>query len=240
MTKPFKDWKVLPHGELTTVAEGVWTVVGKLDMPLGDYPRRMTVVRLRDGRLVVYSAIALDEPEMRRLESYGTPAFLVVPGDIHRLDARPWKDRYPQLCVVAPPGARDKVEKVLPVDATEVDFGDPEVHFIAVPGTGGHEAALLIDRPSGATLVVNDLIWNLDDRPGLAGWLMRKAGFTGLPAHIPPLVARKLVRDRSALRTQLEAWSRVGHLDRIIVSHGDIVTGRPREVLATIARRLAA
>jgi hypothetical protein len=240
MTKPFKDWKVLPHGELTAVADGVWTVVGKLDMPLGEYPRRMTVVRLRDRRLVVYSAIALDEPEMLRLEGFGTPAFLVVPGDIHRLDARPWKDRYPHLFVVAPAGAREKVEKVVPVDATEVDFGDPEVHFIAVPGTGEHEAALLVDRPSGATLIVNDLIWNLDDRPGLAGWLMRKAGFTGRPPHIPPLVQRKLIRDRPALRAQIEAWSRVDHLDRIIVSHGDIVTGHPREVLTTIARALAA
>jgi hypothetical protein len=240
MTKPFEDWKVLPHGELTTVTEGVWTVVGTLKMPLGDYPRRMTVVRLRDGRLVVYSAIALDESAMQRLEGYGKPAFLVVPGDIHRLDARPWKNRYPDLFVVAPPGAREQVEKVVPVDATEVDFGDAEVRFIAVPGTDGHEAALLIDRPSGATLVVNDLIWNLDDKPGLAGWLMRKAGFTGRPAHIPPLVARKLVRDRAALRTQLEAWSRVDHLDRIIVSHGDIVSGHPRDVLSTIARRLAA
>jgi hypothetical protein len=240
MTRPFKDWTVLPHGELTEVSDGIWTVVGKLHMPLGDYPRRMTVVRLADRRLVIYSAIALDEPEMEQLEAHGTPAFLVVPGDIHRLDARPWKDRYPGLFVVAPPGARDKVEKVVPVDATEVDFGDPEVQFIAVPGTGGHEAALLVARPSGATLVVNDLIWNLPDRSGLGGWFMRAARFTGTPAHIPPLVARKLIDDRPALRAQLEAWARVDRLDRIIVSHGDIVTGHPRQVLDTIARALAA
>ncbi len=240
MTKPFRDWKVLPHGELTAVADGIWTVVGKMDMPLGDYPRRMTVVRLGDGRLVVYSAIALDEPEMRRLEGYGTPAFLVVPSAIHRLDARPWKDRYPGLFVVAPAGAREKVERVLPVDASEVDLGDPEVLFISVPGTGEREAALLVDRPSGATLIVNDLIWNLDDKRGLAGWLMRKAGFTGHPAHIPPLVSRKLIRDRSALRAQIDAWSRLDHLDRIIVSHGDIVSRRPRDVLEAISRSLAA
>jgi len=34
-------------------------------MPLMDQPRRMTVVRLNDSRLVVFSAIALDEDEMR-------------------------------------------------------------------------------------------------------------------------------------------------------------------------------
>jgi hypothetical protein len=170
MPKPFKEWTVLPHGKLMKLEDDLLSVVGKLEMPLGDYPRRMTVVRLQDGRLVIYSAIALDEPEMEALEEYGTPAFLIVPGDIHRLDARIWKDRYPGLMVIAPAGARERVEQVVPVDATEVDFGDPRVRFVAVPGTEGHEAALLIERPSGATLVVNDLIWNLDHRRGLGGW----------------------------------------------------------------------
>ena len=239
MSKPFKEWTVLPHERMVEVSEDVVTVVGRLRMPLGSFPRRMTVVRLADGRLVIYSAIALDEPEMQELERYGRPAFLVVPGDIHRLDAAPWKERYPHLFVVAPPGAREKVEKVVPVDATEVDFGDPSVRFIAVPGTGGHEAALLVEKPSGATLVVNDLIWNLPGAPGLGGWVMRIAGFTGTPARIPPLVARKLIKDRPALRAQLEEWSGVDGLDRIIVSHGDIVSGRPRETLHRLADSLA-
>ncbi len=239
MSRPFKEWTVLPHEKMVEVSEGVLTVVGTLRMPLGTYPRRMTVVRLADRRLVIYSAIALDEAEMRELEAYGRPAFLVVPGDIHRLDARPWKERYPDLFVVAPPGARKKVEKLVRVDATEVDFGDPEVRFIAVPGTGGHEAALLVDRPDGATLVVNDLIWNLGNRPGIGGWLMRVAGFTGGPAHIPPLVARKLIDDKPALRAQLEEWSRLDGLDRILVSHGEMVTGRPRHILHQLATALA-
>lgn len=239
MSKPFKEWKVLPHERLVEVSEDVLTVVGRLRMPLGEFPRRMTVVRLADGRLVIYSAIALDEAEMRELEEYGRPAFLIVPGDIHRLDAAPWKERYPDLFVVAPPGAREKVDKVVRVDATDVDFGDPAVRFIAVPGTGGHEAALLVDKPTGATLVVNDLIWNLPGTPGIGGWLMRLAGFTGTPARIPPLVARKIIKDKPALRAQLEKWSAVSGLDRIIVSHGDIVTGRPRETLERLATSLA-
>lgn len=239
MARPHKEWTVLPHGKLVEIGDDVLTVVGTLRMPLGTFPRRMTVVRLEDGRLVIYSAIALAEPDMAELEDYGTPAYLIVPGDIHRLDARAWKDRFPDLFVVAPPGARAKVEEVVPVDATDVDFDDPHVHFIAVPGTEGHEAALLVEKPTGATLVVNDLIWNLDDRPGLGGWFMRIARFTGRPAHIPPLVARKLIKDRPALRAQLREWSRVEGLDRIVVSHGAVVTGRPRQVLRRLAESLA-
>src|SRR5260221_11523388 len=133
--KPFRDWTVLPHGKLTQVDDGVLTVVGDLHMPVGDFPRRMTVVRLDDGRLVVYSAIALDEAEMQALERFGTPAFLVVPSPIHRMDAHISKTRYPSMLVVAPAGARAKVEKVVHVDATEVDLGDPSVRLVSVPGT---------------------------------------------------------------------------------------------------------
>ena len=84
----------------------------------------MTVARLHDGRLVVFSAMALDEPEMEALERFGTPAFLVIPSAIHRMDAKSWKDRYPEMKVIAPDGARSKVEKVVPVNTTHADFGD--------------------------------------------------------------------------------------------------------------------
>ena len=53
MTAPFKTWTVLPHGKLVAVTPTIRTVVGDIHMPIGDFPRRMTVVRLRDGRLVV-------------------------------------------------------------------------------------------------------------------------------------------------------------------------------------------
>ena len=101
MTRAFREWKVLPHGKLTQIDENILTVVGEIHMPLMDLPRRMTVVRLSDSRLVVFSAIALDDDEMRQLEEFGRPAFLVVPSDKHRLDAKIWKDRYPSMQVVA-------------------------------------------------------------------------------------------------------------------------------------------
>src|SRR6266404_9421847 len=92
MTKPLQKWKVLPHGKLKQIGDNILTVTGDIHMPLMDLPRRMTVVRLIDSRLVVYSAIALDEDEMAELEAYGHPAYLIVPSDKHRLDAKIWKD----------------------------------------------------------------------------------------------------------------------------------------------------
>lgn len=132
-------------------------------MLVGKLPRRMTVVRLRDRRLLVFSAIALDEHEMHALEDFGAPAFLIVPSDHHRLNARIWKDRYPAMQVITPAGAREKVQKAVPVEATDVDFGDPDVTFITVPGTSGHEAALKVSGRSGTTLMLNDIVGTKPD-----------------------------------------------------------------------------
>src|SRR5690349_7983875 len=100
MPKPFTEWTVLPHGKLSRIADNILTVTGELHMPLGDFPRRMTVVRLASARLVIYSAIALHEDEMHALESFGVPSYLIVPNELHRMDARIWKERYPLLRVL--------------------------------------------------------------------------------------------------------------------------------------------
>ncbi len=238
MPQPFEEWTVLPHGRVRLLAENLVTVTGELQMPLGEFPRRMTVARMDDGALVVFSAIALNEAEMRALDAWGVVSYLVVPGDLHRMDVKAWKQRYPDAKVIAPVGAREKVEQVVPVDDTRVEFADPKVRFVVVPGTEQHEAALEVDTPTGTTLVVNDLIWNLDDRPGFGGWLFHLAGFTGSLPRIPTLVELAAIKDKEPLRAQLEAWASNPRLERILVAHGDIVDRDATGVLRGLANSL--
>ena len=195
MTKPFKHWKVLSYGKLKQIGDNILTVTGDIHMPLMDLPRRMTVVRLSDSRLVVFSAIALDEDEMAELEAYGHPAYLIVPSDKHRLDAKIWKDRYPEMRVVAPEGARAKVEQIVPVDTTAPRFDDPSLHFVTVPGTREHEAALVVGTPNGTTLVLNDVVGNIRNATGFGGWLLHLAGFAGKEAQIPKVVKMAMIED---------------------------------------------
>jgi len=240
MPKPFTEWTVLPHGKLSRLDDSLLSVTGDLPMPVGDFPRRMTVVRLDDGRLVIFSAIALDETEMRALEAFGAPSFLVVPNDIHRMDAKIWKTRYPEIRVIAPAGVRKAVEELVPVADTAPDFGDPRVQFVTVPGTREREAALVVRTWSGTTLIVNDLIWNLEDRPGVGGWLFHMLGFTGAEPRIPAIVELREIKDKQALRAQLERWAAIPGLNRIIVSHGKIISRDAKGVLDRLAESLAA
>jgi len=126
------------------------------------------------------------------------------------------------------------------VDATSIDFDDPSVALVEIRGTAGHEAALIVRTPKGTTLVVNDIIANMPDRKGFGGWLLRMFGFTGAGPRVPGIVKRKIVEDRSALRSQLEAWSTLTPLRRVIVSHGAPIEREPHVALRRLAGSLGA
>jgi len=235
MPKPFTEWKVLPHSKLTAIEDDILTVVGDVPMPVANMKRRMTVVRLRDGRLVIFSAVALDEEEMRALEDFGEPAFLIVPNDHHRLDSKIWKDRYPAMQVITPKGAREEVEKVVHVDATSADFGDPDIALMTVPGTREHEAALEVRRPNGTTLVLNDVVGNMRATSGFGGWLLRMMGFAGDKPRVPFPVKLAMIHDKAALAAQLRRWADLPALKRILVSHGSAIEDDPRSALRELA-----
>jgi len=238
MPKPFTQWTVLPHGKLRQIDDNILTVVGTLEMPLVALQRRMTVIRLNDGRLVIFSAIALDEDEMKALEAWGRPTFLIVPNDQHRLDAKIWLDRYPDMLVVAPEGAREKVQEVVAVHSVEPQFEDPNLEYIVVPGTRQREAALLHRSPRGATLILNDVVGNIRGEGGFGGWVLRMAGFAGDNAQVPRVVRMAMVHDKHALRVQLQTWSHIDALRRVLVSHGDPIEDKPRQTLRELAAAL--
>ena len=234
MPKIHDHWTVLPHGPLTEIDDGILTVTGDIPMPLGNFPRRMTVVRLARKRTAIWSAIALPEPQMQRIEALGAPSVLIVPNPAHRLDAKIWKQRYPKLKVVAPPGARKDVEEVVPVDESGGAFGDAKVEYVVVPGTRERESALLVRRASGITLLTNDIIGNVQHPHGVGAKIM--ARLFGFGVHGPriPRPAKGQFEPK-ALARQLRDWAVIPDLKRIIVSHGDVISENPAAVLTRIA-----
>lgn len=234
-----EKWEVQPHEDLIEIDDGILTVAGDIVMPLGNFPRRMTVVRLTGERTAIWSAMALNPPEMARIEAMGRPSFLIVPNDFHRMDAKIWKARYPEIKVVTPPGARARVAEIVPVDATSDILGDPDVQFVTVPGTEEHEGALVIRRPAGVTLVINDVIGNVRHPRGIGAHILaRLMGFGISGPRVPRPVKFRMIKDRPALAAQFRAWASEQALRRIIVSHGDPIDD-PRPVLHALADSLA-
>ncbi len=218
----FTTWTVLPHEPLQKVSPKLWWVEGT--MPDGKTKRKMTLVRLRDGSLVVHNAVALSEPEMKELEAFGTPAYIVVPGAHHRQDARIWKDRYPAAKVIAPAGVKKRVAQAVPVELDYRDAPqDDAVKFAYFDGCKQKEGYIELRDTEGTTLVVNDIVFNLPKFGGPMGFILAPTGQPSLPRAIRWLT----VSDRPALREHVERLAAIPDLKRVVLSHGKNLESDP-------------
>lgn len=236
----FNDkWVVQPHGPLERLDDGLWTVEGEIVMPLGRFPRRMTVVALSNGRLAIWSPVPVDAPTLRQIEDLGRVTFLIVPGIGHRLDIRAWAARYNQAKIICPPGALEAVNEAVTAAATNDILDDPQVRFLPVAGVGGKEAALLVRRDDRLTLVVNDILANVRHPHGAGAKIMaRLFGFGIKRPRMPRPARRMFVKDGNLLAAQLRGWANDRALTRIVVSHGDVIEDECRAVLERAAADL--
>jgi hypothetical protein len=236
MPKPFDTWTVHPHQPIEKIHDALWRVEARF--PGAPFPRAMIVVRLGDGRLVVHNAIALEDGAMKELEAWGKPSFLIVPNGGHRMDAKIWKDRYPSIRVIAPPGSKEKVEKVVKVDATAGDFDDDHVRYDILDGTKEREGVLTVKGPDGSTVVFTDAIMNMRKLPGFGGFMMGLFGFTGPAPKVTFPARMAIVADKKALRGHLERLAETPRLSRIEVGHGAPVTAEAPAALKAAAAAL--
>jgi len=237
MVKAFDSWKVLPHQPIERLEPNLWRVQGTV--PSVPLKRVMTLVRLDDGRLVIHSAIALDEGEMAEIEAWGSPAVLLVPNSYHRLDAPAYVARYPDLRVLCPRGSRKGVGEVVRVDGDYDAFGDdPSLTVEHLDGVRKGEGVLTVRSEGGTTLVFNDAIFNLPHGKGLAGFIFRYiTASTGGP-RVTRITRLLLVKDRAAFKAHLERLAETPELKRIIVSHHRMITDDPAAALRKVAARL--
>lgn len=224
MAKVNTEWKVLAHEPLQKLAENLWWVRGAL--PGMSLKRVMAIARLADGGLVIHNGIALEEPLMKEIEAWGTPRYLIVPNGGHRLDAPAYKRRYPGVSVLTPRGSRARVEDVVKVDGTYEDFpANDTVRFQTLAGVAEAEGAMVVHSSDGVTVVLNDSVFNMDRKRDPLGFF-----FTTLLGSAPgPRVSRlaKLVyvKDKKALRADLEKLAGTPQLQRLIVAHEKIASG---------------
>jgi hypothetical protein len=111
-----RPWIVQPYRPIAHPEVNLWTVDGDMRLPGGVFVRKMALMRLSDGRIVVHSPIPLDEPDTAKIERWGEPAFCIVPNRRRRLDSSAFHKRYPCMKMVCPAGALIRVLRVVAVD----------------------------------------------------------------------------------------------------------------------------
>lgn len=212
------------------LADNLWTKARPLKFLGVETGTRMTLVRLASGNLFVHSPGPLDAETGTFVDGLGPVAGVVAPSLFHHLWAGAWKKAHPEALLFACPGLERK-RPDLPWDGVLGDDPQPpwqgeldQVFF----GARSMENEVVFFHRESRSLICCDIIFNLSKHPS---WFTRVVA--ALLANRRPgatWLEHLMIRDRESAREQIDrmlAWD----IDRIILSHGELIASDGREVL---------
>ncbi|HEV3192283.1 MAG TPA: hypothetical protein VGY54_17345, partial [Polyangiaceae bacterium] len=100
------------------------------------------------------------------------------------------------------------------------------------------EGVLAVRSNGGTTLVFTDALMNMQKLPGFSGFMMGLIGFTGPKPKVSGPARLAIVKDKKALRADLEKRAATTDLVRIEVGHGNAITSEPAAALRYAAAGL--
>jgi hypothetical protein len=221
--------RIYPYRPPQSLTENLWQVTGSLRFSI---PRNMTVWRAPDGRLVLYSVVAMHEGGMRALEALGNPAYMVIPHKRHHMDAPFYKARYPAIRTLA---ASSEPANGVTIDASIDELATLGVHASRIPGTNHEDIALELPVPGGRAMCVCELLGNIAPTSAIGRVAARMIGPPGGGFGISRVVRLREVVDRELVRAWLTERSRRSDLLMLLVGHGAPILGLA-EVSASLDR----
>ena len=205
------------NGALTNLAPDLWIATRSFTNELGVVSSRMTVIRLKGGRVAVHSPVPI-EPDLRsEVENLGQVAALMAPNLFHHQFLSEWRSAFPEAKAFCAPGLAAK-RSDFKFDGVLEDVSPPEwngpVDQLLIKGIPEYGEVVFFHRPS-RTLVVSDIVFNYSPDQAASD----PGGADGLGPHSR---IRSAIGDPNALRDSIENVLR-WPFDRVIVSHGEIV-----------------
>ncbi len=208
-------------------APTLWTLTG--DWEGTAFRRRMTIMKTSSGGLILHSAIALPEDQLRELDQFGKVEAIVVPNYFHDSDAPWFSERYPTAKVFAPQSVVAKLQKrcskaqVLPLEsAWSATPWAQEIHCIPIAGLRLVSESFFVHVASG-TLVICDMAFNMKESAfrGAQKFFMRlnRIGRGFGPSR---LATHVFTKDRELAKKSYQDVLRLP-FDRVIMSHGEVI-----------------
>jgi hypothetical protein len=219
---------------LRELGQGLWVHETPLRFAGLEVGRRMNVVRLGGGELLIHSPARL-EPELRaELDALGPVSFVVAPTCLHgHLWMEQYAAAYPSIELHAPPRLR-KRRKDLTFAGDLGDEPDPrwatDLDQVLVRGSRAMPEVVFLHRPT-RSLLVGDLAMSFGADSAPATRAMARLG--GMYERLRPTPLYRAMfrrRERAATRESLErvlAWD----FGRVVTGHGQIVESGGRESL---------
>jgi hypothetical protein len=217
---------------LRSLAPDLWVTDTPLRFRGIEVGRRMTVVRLSSGDLLVHSPAQLNDELRVTLRELGGVRFVVPASSMHgHLFMEDYKAAYPNIELFAAPGL-DRKRRDLTFDGLLGSEPDPRWSEDLDQGAVlGHRfvTEIVFLHKASRTLIVGDLCFMIGKSapPGLRRLARAARAFQQLR---PSPMFRWGLRSRQSSRQSLNdilAWD----FDRIIVGHGEIVEAGGKDAL---------
>lgn len=202
---------------------------------------RMTVIRLRSGEILIHSPCAFGDALAAEVAALGRVAAILAPGNLHWLHVRSCQHWFPDAVTYICPGVEERA-KGLTFDFILDNEAPPlwadELSQVVLRGTRVMREVAFLHRAS-RTLILVDLVENFTlATPGtnlLLRILLRTLGMWNRPSPAPEY--RFAWGDKARVREVMErilAWD----FERVILSHGDIITRDARQILTRAWRQI--
>lgn len=171
MTIPIKLYE--PLFQLKPIADNIWIVDGSaiemsFGLAKGPFSTRMTIVRLKNGKLWCHSPIQLNQTLLDCHDQLGEVAYLIGSNKLHYAYLQAWKDIYPSAQVWLAPGIdqRARAQKVPLPQGQELTDRAPsawsaELEQHLFKGSRFMQEAVFFHKAS-KTLILTDMIENIE------------------------------------------------------------------------------
>jgi len=200
------------------------------------FSARTSLIRLRDGSLLVHSPSPIDDELRAEIESLGALQHIIAPGSFHYFYVADWQEAFPDADTWICPG----VERKQPGLRFDWLLGDRsptpwknEIDQVLLRGTRFMSEVAFFHRDS-RSLILTDLIENIGDAtPGTHGIVLKfwwKVVFRMWNRAKPAPEYQWGWSDKAAARESLERileWD----FERVIIAHGDCIEKDAHAVL---------
>ncbi|MBA3962085.1 MAG: hypothetical protein H0X40_09310 [Chthoniobacterales bacterium] len=192
-----------------------------------DFARNVTLLRLRDGRVLIHSTAPFSAQDVEVMRAFGEPCWLVEATRMHDTFARAGCAALPDVPYLTPNESLRGVaaHPLLPPPAA----WDGEIDLLPLEGLRGTNEHVFFHRRS-RTLVVADSLFHFPAET--RGW---PRFFAQHVMRLPQLVGmsiffRLMIRDRAAFEDSMRkvlAWD----FDRIVPGHREPIQENARDIL---------
>lgn len=191
---------------------------------------RMTVIRLRNGELIVISPIQADNTIIQQLNQLGDVSYIIAPNLYHSLFVSNFQAFYPKAKLFVAPGLERKrpelnIDKIIQNNLE--NFGN-EIECLLFDGfrTFDLSGASLLNEyvffhPESHTLVLTDTAFHFDDSFSQITQLAAKV-MGGYKKLSPSILERFATSEKQRVKQSVQkvlTWD----FRRVIMAHGSIV-----------------